>query len=132
MAHSAHPALRIEYLALSITLTGSIPKRSMPLLAAGALIARCRNALRVRALDPCDDGPNARPKRRAAQGSPRNSRPAGSTAAKVTPVWRASMPVLWKGRADIFRREVGDGEAGLGSGYCPVLTGINSTCSVIG
>jgi hypothetical protein len=39
MAHSAHPALRIEYLALSITPTGSIPKRSMPLLAAGALIA---------------------------------------------------------------------------------------------
>jgi len=26
------------------------------------------------------------------------------------PVWRASMPVLWKGRAGIFRRDVGDGE----------------------
>jgi hypothetical protein len=28
----------------------------------------------------------------------------------VMPVWRASMPVLWKGRAGIFRRDVGDGE----------------------
>jgi hypothetical protein len=26
------------------------------------------------------------------------------------PVWRASMPVLWKGRDGIFRRDVGDGE----------------------
>src|SRR5690349_24911581 len=32
------------------------------------------------------------------------------TPTKVVPVWRASMPVLWKGRAGIFRRDVGDGE----------------------
>jgi hypothetical protein len=29
---------------------------------------------------------------------------------KAMLVWRASMPVLWKGRAGIFRRDVGDGE----------------------
>ena len=33
-----------------------------------------------------------------------------SPAEKASPVWRASMPVLWKGRAGIFRRDVGDGE----------------------
>jgi hypothetical protein len=33
-----------------------------------------------------------------------------SPAAKATLVWRASMPVLWKGRAGILRRNVGDGE----------------------
>ena len=44
------------------------------------------------------------------KASQRNSRRAVSAAAKATPVWRASMPVLWKGRAGIFRREVGDGE----------------------
>jgi hypothetical protein len=32
------------------------------------------------------------------------------TPPKAAPVWRASMPVLWKGRAGVFRREVGDGE----------------------
>ena len=32
------------------------------------------------------------------------------TPTKAAPVWRASMPVLWKGRAGVFRREVGDGE----------------------
>jgi hypothetical protein len=42
--------------------------------------------------------------------SQRNTRRAVSPAAKATPVWRASMPVLWKGRAGIFRRDVGDGE----------------------
>ena len=41
------------------------------------------------------------------KASQRNRRGAG---AKLTPVWRASMPVLWKGRAGIFRRDVGDGE----------------------
>ena len=35
----AYPDLRIKYLALSITPTGSIQKRSTPLFAAGALIA---------------------------------------------------------------------------------------------
>jgi hypothetical protein len=44
------------------------------------------------------------------KASQRNARRAGSPATKVVPVWRASMPVLWKGRAGIFRREVGDGE----------------------
>ena len=47
--------------------------------------------------------------RKASQRSKRNVAPSGG-AANLTPVWRASMPVLWKGRAGIFRREVGDGE----------------------
>ena len=34
----------------------------------------------------------------------------GSAPAKIGPVWQASMPVLWKGRAGVFRRDVGDGE----------------------
>ena len=42
------------------------------------------------------------------KASQRNKRNMGS--AKLTPVWRASMPVLWKGRAGVFRRDVGDGE----------------------
>jgi hypothetical protein len=40
----------------------------------------------------------------------RNKRNVGTASATLTPIWRASMPVLWKGRAAIFRREVGDGE----------------------
>jgi hypothetical protein len=44
------------------------------------------------------------------KASQRNARRAVSAAVKATPVWRASMPVRWKGRAGIFRREVGDGE----------------------
>jgi hypothetical protein len=43
------------------------------------------------------------------KASQRNARRAVSPA-KATPVRRASMPVLWKGRAAIFRRDVGDGE----------------------
>jgi hypothetical protein len=43
------------------------------------------------------------------KASQRTTRRAVSPA-KATPVWRASMPVLWKGRAGIFRRDVGDGE----------------------
>jgi hypothetical protein len=43
------------------------------------------------------------------KASQRNTRRAVS-ATKAVPVWRASMPVLWKGRAGIFRRDVGDGE----------------------
>ena len=46
--------------------------------------------------------------RKASQRNKRNVASSGAT--KFTPVWRASMPVLWKGRAGIFRREVGDGE----------------------
>jgi hypothetical protein len=44
------------------------------------------------------------------EASQRNSRRAVSPAAKAAPLWRASMPVLWKGRAGVFRRDVGDGE----------------------
>jgi hypothetical protein len=44
------------------------------------------------------------------KASQRNTQRAGSPATKAVPVWRASMPVLWKGRAGIFRRDVGDGE----------------------
>jgi hypothetical protein len=43
------------------------------------------------------------------KASQRNTRRPVSHA-KAVPVWRASMPVLWKGRAGIFRRDVGDGE----------------------
>jgi hypothetical protein len=43
------------------------------------------------------------------KASQRNTRRAVSVT-KAVPVWRASMPVLWKGRAGIFRRDVGDGE----------------------
>jgi hypothetical protein len=43
------------------------------------------------------------------KASQRNARRA-VTPAKAAPVWRASMPVLWKGRAGVFRRDVGDGE----------------------
>jgi hypothetical protein len=44
------------------------------------------------------------------KASQRNKRNLGSAPAKLNPVWRASMPVLWKGRIGIFRRDVGDGE----------------------
>jgi len=44
------------------------------------------------------------------KASQRNSRPANAVPKKITPVWRASMPVLWKERAAVFRRDVGDGE----------------------
>jgi hypothetical protein len=44
------------------------------------------------------------------KASQRNTRRTVSAGAKATPIWRASMPVLWKGRAGIFRRDVGDGE----------------------
>ena len=46
--------------------------------------------------------------RKASQRNKRNV--ASSGAAKLTPVRRASLPVLWKGRAGILRREIGDGE----------------------
>ena len=44
------------------------------------------------------------------KASQRNSRRSASSPKKVTPTWRASMPVLWQGRAAVFRRDVGDGE----------------------
>ena len=43
------------------------------------------------------------------KASQRNSRRA-VTSVNAVPIWRASMPVLWKGHAGIFRRDVGDGE----------------------
>jgi len=44
------------------------------------------------------------------KASQRITRRAVSRFTKAAPVWRASMPVLWKGRAGIFRRDSGDGE----------------------
>jgi hypothetical protein len=44
------------------------------------------------------------------KASQRYKRNVGSAPAKISPVWRASMPVLWSGRPGVFRREVGDGE----------------------
>ena len=44
------------------------------------------------------------------KASQRNTRRAVSPSAKVMPTWRASMPVIWKGRPGIFRRDVGDSE----------------------
>ena len=44
--------------------------------------------------------------RKASQRNTRRS----VTPANAVHVWRASMPVLWKGRAGVFRRDVGDGE----------------------
>ena len=44
------------------------------------------------------------------KASQRNSRRASAAPQRIAPVWRASMPVLWKGRAAVFRRDVGDGE----------------------
>ena len=51
--------------------------------------------------------PRGKP-RKASQRNKRNV--ASSSAVKINPVWRASMPIIWKGRTGIFRREVGDGE----------------------
>jgi len=45
------------------------------------------------------------------KASQRNSRRA-VTSLNAVPIWRASMPVFWKGRTGIFRRDVGDGEHG--------------------
>ena len=44
------------------------------------------------------------------KASQRNKRNVSSAPASTNPAWRASMPVLWKGRAGVFRRDVGDGE----------------------
>ena len=44
------------------------------------------------------------------KASQRNKRNVGSAPARISPVWRASMPVLWSGRPGVFRRDVGDGE----------------------
>ena len=44
------------------------------------------------------------------KASQRNKRNVSAAPAKISRVWQASMPVLWKGRAGVFRRDVGDGE----------------------
>jgi hypothetical protein len=44
------------------------------------------------------------------KASQRNKRNVGSAPAKISRVWQASMPVLWKGRPAVFHRDVGDGE----------------------
>ena len=44
------------------------------------------------------------------KASQRNSRRAAPITAKITPTWRVGEPVRWKGRAGVFRRDVGDGE----------------------
>jgi hypothetical protein len=44
------------------------------------------------------------------KASQRNKRNLRSTSAEIAPTWQASMPVLWKGRPGVFRRDVGDGE----------------------
>ena len=44
------------------------------------------------------------------KASQRNTRRAARITTRISPVWRASMPVLWKGRPGVFRRDVGDGE----------------------
>ena len=47
-------------------------------------------------------------RRRASQ---RNTRRATSGAARIAfPIWRLGDNVRWKGRAGLFRRDVGDGE----------------------
>jgi hypothetical protein len=44
------------------------------------------------------------------KASQRNKLRTGSVPAKISPTWRAGDPVRWKGRAGVFRRDVGDGE----------------------
>jgi hypothetical protein len=44
------------------------------------------------------------------KASQRNKLRAGSRPARVSPTWRAGEAVRWKGRAGVFRRDVGDGE----------------------
>jgi hypothetical protein len=41
--------------------------------------------------------------------SQRNARRAAPIIARIAPTWRAGDPVRWKGRAGVFRRDVGDG-----------------------
>jgi hypothetical protein len=44
------------------------------------------------------------------KASQRNKLRAGSPPGRISPTFRAGEPVRWKGRAGVFRREVGDGE----------------------
>jgi hypothetical protein len=44
------------------------------------------------------------------KASQRNRLRAGSPPGRISPTWRAGEAVRWKGRAAIFRRDVGDGQ----------------------
>jgi hypothetical protein len=44
------------------------------------------------------------------KASQRNKLRAGSPSGRISPTWRVGEPVRWKGRAGVFRRDVGDGE----------------------
>jgi hypothetical protein len=44
------------------------------------------------------------------KASQRNKRNLESAPAQIRPIWRAGEAVRWKGRAGVFRRDVGDGE----------------------
>jgi hypothetical protein len=44
------------------------------------------------------------------KASQRNSRRAEAIPTQIMPTFRPGDPVRWKGRAGLFRREVGDGE----------------------
>jgi hypothetical protein len=50
------------------------------------------------------------PGREPPKASQRNKLRAGSPPGRISPTWRASEAVRWKGRAGVFRRDVGDGE----------------------
>jgi hypothetical protein len=44
------------------------------------------------------------------KASQRNKLRTGSVPARISPTWRAGEAIRWKGRAGVFRRDVGDGE----------------------
>jgi hypothetical protein len=44
------------------------------------------------------------------KASQRYTRRAGLPPTKIIRTWRTGEPVQWKGRAGVFRRDVGDGE----------------------
>jgi hypothetical protein len=46
----------------------------------------------------------------ARKASQRNKLSAGSRPTMISPTWRGGEAVRWKGRAGVFRRDVGDGE----------------------
>jgi hypothetical protein len=60
------------------------------------------------------------------KASQRNKLRAGSRPAKISPSWRVGEAVRWKGRAAVFRRDVGDGEHAeivIGERVCRVRIG---------
>ena len=44
------------------------------------------------------------------KASQRTQRRSASSPARISPTWRVGEAVRWKGRAGVFRREVGDAE----------------------